>query len=83
MKYAYILTTIIQTITAMVVTNVICLAARLVDTPVCSKPSHPLTAYKFQGFEKNIWEVEWRTNESYQSRKGPFSVVSQIARHRH
>jgi hypothetical protein len=42
-------------ITAIVATNVICLPARLVGSPVCSKPSHPLAAYKFLGIEKNIY----------------------------
>jgi len=50
-----LLTTIINNIIAIVVTNVINLAARLMDSAICSKPSHP--AYKFQDIEKNIWEV--------------------------
>ena len=38
----------------MVATNVINLAARLVDYAVCSKPSHPLAVYKFQDMAKKF-----------------------------
>jgi hypothetical protein len=52
-----LLTTIINNFTAIVATNVINLAARLMDSDTCYKPSHPLVAYKFQDMKKNIWDV--------------------------
>jgi len=57
MECERILTTIINNIIAMVATNVINLAARLMDSAVCSKPSRPLAAYEFQDKAKNIQEV--------------------------
>jgi len=57
MECEHVMTTIINNIIAMVATNVINLAARLMDSAICSKASHPLAAYKFQDKAKNIREM--------------------------
>ena len=57
MECEHILTIIINNIIAMVATNVINLAARLMDSVICSKPSCPLAVYKFQDKAKNTQKV--------------------------